>query len=80
MNLKKSLPLFVTLFILVLYTIISGYRIQHNPQRLEILFPGHANNREHNTERPADIFTAGYFMSVTKIFTSIHFEPGNSQV
>ncbi|MEO6328845.1 MAG: PVC-type heme-binding CxxCH protein [Ginsengibacter sp.] len=61
---KKLLTLFVTVLIAVIFTAAITKKSPENPpRRLEILFLGHKNNRTHNSERLADIFTKEYFKS-----------------
>ena len=59
---KKFLTLFVTVLSTVIFTAAITRKTPDNPpRRLEILFLGHKNNRNHNSERLADIFNKEYF-------------------
>src|SRR5215203_2695061 len=76
MKKKKFLILFVTVSLAVIFTAaITKKSPESPPRRLEILFLGHKNNRNHNSERLADILTKEYFKSGINIsFTD---EPGD---
>jgi putative membrane-bound dehydrogenase-like protein len=61
MNKKKLLTVFAISVMSIVF--LAAFRDQPAapPRRLEILFLGHTNNRGHNSERLADIFTREYF-------------------
>ncbi|HKH62110.1 MAG TPA: PVC-type heme-binding CxxCH protein [Flavitalea sp.] len=61
MQQKNLLTLVVTTSLAVFFIAFSTYQLQETPRRLEILFLGHQNNRHHNSEKLADIFTKEYF-------------------
>src|SRR5688572_9341560 len=68
---KKVLTLFAILFSAVFFIAASNNNNADTPRRLEILFLGHKNNRNHNSERLADILTKEYFKDGINIsFTS----------
>ena len=67
---KKLFTFFVILF-LTTFFIAASNRETAPPRRLELLFLGHKNNRNHNSERLADILTMEYFKHGINItFTS----------
>ena len=72
MKKKKFLILFVTLSIAFIFVAaIKKSAPDKAPRRLELLFLGHKNNRNHNSEMLADIMTKEYFKSGINIsFTS----------
>ena len=71
MQQKKFLTLVVILAFALSFLGSTTDRSQDAPRRLEILFLGHQNNRHHNSERLADIFTKEYFKEGINItFTS----------
>ena len=61
MNKKKLLTVFAISVLSIV--LLAAFRPQPAaaPRRLEILFLGHTNNRAHNSERLADIFTKEFF-------------------
>lgn len=61
MQQKQVATLFVTLLLAIIFTIATSHTSSNNSRRLEILFLGHKNNTNHNSERLADIFTREYF-------------------
>src|SRR5688572_17682276 len=69
---KKVLTSVVMLSLAVIFIASSSQEKMH---RLELLFLGHKNNRNHNSERLADILTGEYFKKGINIsFTN---EPGD---
>ncbi|HVG14105.1 MAG TPA: hypothetical protein VM935_04060, partial [Chitinophagaceae bacterium] len=68
---KKVLTLFAMLFSALFFIAASNQKNADTPRRLEILFLGHKNNRNHNSERLADILSKEYFKDGINIsFTS----------
>lgn len=61
MHQKHLLSLFVLLFLVLFFNAAFRYKDSDSPRRLEILFLGHKNNRNHNSEKLADILTKEYF-------------------
>ena len=61
MQQKKIVTLVVIISLAISFTASTRYGFQDTPRRLEILFLGHQNNRHHNSEKLADIFTKEYF-------------------
>ena len=59
MNIRALL--IVTLFVSVLISAFIKEKPANPPRRLAILFPGHKNNRGHDSEKLADIFSKEYF-------------------
>ena len=59
---NKILTAFGVFLLAVIFSAATTKKSPDNPpRRLEILFLGHKNNRSHNSERLADIFTKEYF-------------------
>lgn len=69
---NKILTAFGVFLLAVIFSAATTKKSPDNPpRRLEILFLGHKNNRSHNSERLADIFTKEYFKNGLNItFTS----------
>ena len=69
---NKLLTAFAAFLLAVIFSAATTKKSPENPpRRLEILFLGHKNNRSHNSERLADIFTKEYFKNGLNIsFTS----------
>jgi type 1 glutamine amidotransferase len=69
---KKILTVFAAFLLAIIFSAATTKKPADNPpRRLEILFLGHKNNRNHNSERLADILTKEYFKNGINIsFTS----------
>src|SRR5678816_3396655 len=64
MNKKLLLTILVALSSIIVFVAATTNRKPADPaRRLEILFLGHKNNRNHNSELLADIMTKEYFKS-----------------
>src|SRR5690242_15410634 len=61
MNKKKLLTVFAIAVLSIVFLAAFRHQPAATPRRLEILFLGHTNNRAHNSERLADIFTKEFF-------------------
>jgi len=71
MRQKKFLTLFVIISLAIFFIGSATHKTADTSRRLEILFLGHKNNRAHNSERLADIFTKEFFKGGINItFTS----------